>query len=1109
MPAQLPKLEGHFDGIANNHAQGWLYSPDAPRTRLEVELVCEDKVVARGIANGLRQALLDAGIGDGKHGFSIPLPASICDGNPHSLVIREAYTGQVLAGGSRSFHASAPTEVGVPAAQPVADPGATGVAVAATGPTSESQPVPQGAFAQGAATADTARTPPYRLQGSFDGVDQGRAVGWVFSPDVPRTRFEVEILCGDRPVARGVADVVRDDLAKTGLGDGRYGFDLPIDRTLCVGATPQLRAREAYSGQLLDGGPHGLPEAPTGLPRPATAALTIEGHFDDVVDGRAEGWAFSPQHPDCRAQIEILCEERVVARGPADRLRVDLRDGGIGDGRCAFSLALDPALFDGSAHRLSAREVSTRQILDGSPRLVELLASGESPTVETSAASADGELAPLPSTSALPAVEAASGPTSISTPSPGEGQHLQGESGSVASAAAATAAMPQPGGEDRSQPAASPAQEQAGELHAPPGHAKLQGNLEAVRGGRLEGWVFDPSDPLRRLEVEIRCDGVPQGRCAADLHRPDLVEAGIGDGRHAFSFPLSPDLLDGVARHMTVHEVASGEALHGSPLELGSSRPEPADDPSRTSAMASAPEALSETALEPTFDAESETAPAPPSVGEPVAPTQAAIETTAIEDGPADETSLAPTPVPASPESAAEPVSVPEVSGLQGRFEGVVNGEACGWVLDPLRPEMRIDVEVLCDGKLLGRTHADLEREDLIEATLGDGRHGFRFTLDNTLFDGQAHELSVRAAGAQLPLPGGPQWLQSDAPPARVRPANVQGAFELVEGSRATGHVWDVSRPDFRLEVEILHEGEVVSRALANTFRRDLYDAGIGDGRHAFSAQLSYELFDGAPHWLTAREVHTGKALTHGPHLFEHAKASWPYDLMSRAEGRKHLEALLADPVVIARGVDADRCRRQFVDGCLRQEMRQTETARAIYLALIEQLGENALCHCKLAETHLLDGEPDAALDEYRRASSLPPPLHWSYLGIGNAFKAREQFVDAEDAYHSALRLAPREPMTLARLQEVAARAVPIRVERLVADGKLDEAIRLLKARLIESPENPMILSKLDALLARRDGVQTPAGSGEHDAIAAFDASLRVLDLLLADDDAAQRGKDR
>lgn len=1108
MTVPMPKLEGHFDGVTDNHAQGWLYSADAPRTRLEVELVSGDRVVARGIANGFRQSLLDDGIGDGKHAFSIPLPAALCDGQAHDLSIREAYTGQVISGGSSRYRSQAPSSGGQPGA-------------ANGGPhSSQQQPAEHPSPPHGATPA------PLRVQGCLDEVVADRARGWVFSPDAPETRLEVEILCGERVVARGVADLARDDLAGAGFGDGRHGFDLPIDRSGCEGSAPHLSAREAYSRQVLGGAmrPLAAVEQPVPPAQPA-APVSIHGHFDDIVNGHADGWVLIPQQPQRRAEVEILCDGRVVARGLADRFRADLRDAGIGDGHCAFSLAIDASLFDGRPHPLHAREVTTGHTLDGSPKVL----MQESPAAGRTAADSPD-----------------------SRPHAGQGAHP------VA-----------PQAPDR------PSEQTIG--HNPPSAPALHGRLEAVRDGHAEGWVLDPLDPSRRLEIEILCDGQLQGRCAADIHRPDLAEAGIGDGRHAFSLPLGPALFDGRTRWLSAREVGSGLALDGSPLVFASAQPRtPTGPPGSTESLPSAPEQVP-TAARPGLEGRLESMAngtvagwawdrADPArivdvevvsdgrvvarggasafrqdladfgkrqgrcafaltleqdlldghrheliardaaSGEPIPGEPLVLEgARSAANGPPPPSLPPPAALHESADPAPAPAAGPE---LQGRFEGVLNGQATGWVLDPLRPEDRIEIEILCDGVVLARTRADLEREDLSEVTLGDGRHGFRSTLDSALFDGKPHELIARELRTQQVLAGSPQWLQSDTPPPRVRPADVQGAFEAIDGTRAIGFAWDISRPEHRLDIEVLREGEVVARASANTFRRDLYEAGIGDGRHAFTAPLSYELFDGEPHWLTAREAHTGKALTHGPHLFEQPRADWPFDLMPRVEGLRQLEALLAEPEFAARAPDEDWCRRRFVDACLRQEMRRTESARALYRELLGVLGENALCYCKLAETWLLDGEPDPALDAYRRAAALPLPLHWAYLGIGNAFKQREQFVEAEDAYRAALRLRARDPATQARLQEVISHAVPMRVDRLLADGKLDEGIRLLKGRLIEEPQNPMILDKLGLLLARQEGPGQGPGAepnpllDDSDDVVAFDTSLRVLELLLADDDA-------
>lgn len=77
-----------------------------------------------------------------------------------------------------------------------------------------------------------------------------------------------------------------------------------------------------------------------------------------------------------------------------------------------------------------------------------------------------------------------------------------------------------------------------------------------------------------------------------------------------------------------------------------------------------------------------------------------------------------------------------------------------GWAFDPARPEARLQVEVLLDGRFVGLVTADGLREDLVAEGVGDGRHGFRLNLGTAL--GRATgKLVVRPVGSTIPLPGG------------------------------------------------------------------------------------------------------------------------------------------------------------------------------------------------------------------------------------------------------------------------------------------------------------------------------------------------------------------
>ena len=109
------------------------------------------------------------------------------------------------------------------------------------------------------------------------------------------------------------------------------------------------------------------------------------------------------------------------------------------------------------------------------------------------------------------------------------------------------------------------------------------GHLDIVRGAEregadglvvpdagpllFEGWLWAPEWPGASPLVELRADDRVIGAAPADLHRPDLAAAGIGDGRHAFRLEVDASLLDG-ATTLTLAAAGSQDALAGGRLSI-------------------------------------------------------------------------------------------------------------------------------------------------------------------------------------------------------------------------------------------------------------------------------------------------------------------------------------------------------------------------------------------------------------------------------------------------------------------------------------------------------------------------------------------------------------
>lgn len=79
----------------------------------------------------------------------------------------------------------------------------------------------------------------------------------------------------------------------------------------------------------------------------------------------------------------------------------------------------------------------------------------------------------------------------------------------------------------------------------------LIGSVDAINEQCVAGWVRDQRSPDLRLGVSVALAGEVIGRTEASLPRPDLVAAGIGDGRFGFDFKfgrvLSPAEVDKIS----------------------------------------------------------------------------------------------------------------------------------------------------------------------------------------------------------------------------------------------------------------------------------------------------------------------------------------------------------------------------------------------------------------------------------------------------------------------------------------------------------------------------------------------------------------------------------
>jgi len=98
-------------------------------------------------------------------------------------------------------------------------------------------------------------------------------------------------------------------------------------------------------------------------------------------------------------------------------------------------------------------------------------------------------------------------------------------------------------------------------------HAVLQGALDVSERGKVAGWAWSQDDATHRVDIEIVDSTgaiVAEGRASA--YRFDLVQAGIGDGFHAFTIDIP--MTRGRFRHIAVNARVKGETVNlpGGPI---------------------------------------------------------------------------------------------------------------------------------------------------------------------------------------------------------------------------------------------------------------------------------------------------------------------------------------------------------------------------------------------------------------------------------------------------------------------------------------------------------------------------------------------------------------
>ena len=191
-------------------------------------------------------------------------------------------------------------------------------------------------------------------------------------------------------------------------------------------------------------------------------------------------------------------------------------------------------------------------------------------------------------------------------------------------------------------------------------------------------------------------------------------------------------------------------------------------------------------------------------------------------------------------------------SGATPAFQGFLDASGCGiitgWAWDANQPNTTINVDIYDGSVLMTTIPANLYREDIRNAGIGDGFHGFSFTTPASLKNGVTHSVHVRFAGAATELSSSPRAF--NCPNTAVV---FQGFHDGAGCGTISGWAWNASDPNNPINVDLYDGATLIATVPAIQFRPDLVTAGIGNGFHGFSFTVPAGMKDGLTHSIRVR----------------------------------------------------------------------------------------------------------------------------------------------------------------------------------------------------------------------------------------------------------------
>jgi D-alanine transfer protein len=212
-------------------------------------------------------------------------------------------------------------------------------------------------------------------EGIHDPTNADTIRGWAWDRARPNHAVSVDVYDGSKLLASVSADRLREDLARSGKGNGRHAFTYLLPETLRDGKPHTIRVRIAGTDIDLRSTPRQSVLAATASPRerpqpPASSGpgRAYEGFHDETNERHIKGWVWDRNHPEEALKVDIFDGDKLLTTVVADQLRQDLLQRKAGNGRHGFLYTVPAALRDGKPHSIRVRVAGTNFNLKKTPQ---------------------------------------------------------------------------------------------------------------------------------------------------------------------------------------------------------------------------------------------------------------------------------------------------------------------------------------------------------------------------------------------------------------------------------------------------------------------------------------------------------------------------------------------------------------------------------------------------------------------------------------------------------------------------------------------------------------------------------------------------------------------